>query len=59
VKRDLNGVADYDSDDTFTVAKRAWVAVYGEVPMPEEVADAVYQIVDDEWEWWIEDGSIE
>jgi hypothetical protein len=59
VKCDLKDVADYGSDDTFTVAKRAWVAVYGEVPMPEEVADAVYQIVDDEWDWWFEEGPID
>jgi len=59
VKLDLKDVADYGTDDTFTVGARAWAALYGEVPVPEEVADTVYQIVDDEWDWWFEEGPID
>lgn len=59
VKRDLRECADYGTDDTFTVGGRAWVALYGEVTMPEEIADTVYQIVDEEWDWWFEEGPID
>lgn len=59
VKRDLKEFADYSTDDTFSVGARAWAALYGEVPIPEEVADTVYQIVDDEWDWWYEEGPVE
>jgi len=59
VKRDLKEVADYGADDTFTVGARAWKELYGDAPMPEEVADTVYQIVDEEWDWWFEEGPID
>lgn len=59
VKRDLKENADYGTDDTFTVGARAWAALYGEVPIPEAVADTVYQIVDEEWDWWFEEGPID
>jgi hypothetical protein len=59
VKRDLKDVADYGTDDTFSVGARAWQAVYGDMPMPGDVEDAVYRIVDEEWDWWFEEGPIE
>ena len=59
VRRDLEEVADYGTDDTFTVGDRVWVALYGEVAMPETVADTVYGIVDEEWDWWFEEGPID
>lgn len=59
VKRDLKENADYGADDTFTVGGRAWQSLYGDAQMPEEVADTVYRIVDEEWDWWFEEGPIE
>lgn len=59
VKRDLEENADYGTDDTFTVGGRVWAALYGAAPMPEEVADTVYRIVDEEWDWWFEEGPID
>jgi hypothetical protein len=59
VKRDLKDVGDYGRDNTFSVADRAWRSLYGEVPMPEEVMDDAYRIVDEEWDWWFEEGPIE
>jgi hypothetical protein len=41
------------------VGARAWAALYGDAPMPEEVADVVYQIVDEEWDWWYEEGPVD
>lgn len=59
VKLDLKDVADYGTDDTFTVGGRAWATLYGDAPMPDEVKDVAYQIVDEEWDWWFEEGPIE
>lgn len=59
VTRDLRENADYGTDDTFTVGGRAWVALYGDVPIPAALEDAVYGIVDEEWDWWFEEGPID
>lgn len=56
VKRDLKENADYGADDTFTVGDRVWAAQYGDVLLTEEVADTAYRIVDEEWDWWFEEG---
>ncbi len=59
VKRDLKENADYGADDTFTVGDRVWAALFGDVLLTEEVADTVYRIVDEEWDWWFEEGPID
>ena len=59
VKQDLKEVADYGMDRTYTVRDRVWRSLYGEVPVPEELEDVTGNIVDEEWDWWFEEGPIE
>jgi len=59
VKRDLKEVADYGTDDTYTVRDRVWRSLYGDVPVPDELEDVTAEIVDAEWDWWFEEGPIE
>lgn len=59
VKRDLEEVADYGMDHTYTVRDWAWQSMYGDLPVPEELEDVTGGIVDEEWDWWFEEGPIE
>lgn len=59
VKRDLTEVADYGTDHTFTVRDRVWKSLYGDLPVPEALEDVTAGIVDEEWDWWFEEGPIE
>lgn len=59
VKQDLKEVADYGTDHTYTVRDRVWQSLYGDLPVPEELQDVTGAIVDEEWDWWFEEGPIE
>ena len=59
VKLDLKDVADYGMDHTYTVRDRVWQSLCGDGPIPEELEDVTVQIVDEEWDWWFEEGPIE
>jgi hypothetical protein len=59
VKQDLKEVADYGMHHTYTVRDRVWRLLYGDVPVPEKFEDVTAEIVDEEWDWWFEEGPIE
>jgi hypothetical protein len=59
VKRDLKEGANYGKDHRFTVRDRVWQALYGDVAIPEEIEDVTAAIVDEEWDWWFEEGPID
>ena len=58
VKRDLEEQADYGTDHTFAVRDRVWRSLYADLPVPEELEDVTAGIVDEEWDWWFEEGPI-
>jgi len=59
VKQDLKEVADYGMDHTFTVWDRVWRWLYGDLPVLEELEEVTGSIVDEEWDWWLEEGPTE
>lgn len=59
VKCDLKEEADYGTDHTYTVRDRVWQSLYGDRPVPEDLEDVTAEIVDEEWDWWFEEGPID
>jgi len=55
VRRDLREEADYGSDNTSSVTERVWETLFGETPMPEDLADSLHEIVADEWDRYFEE----
>ena len=59
VKRDLKDEADYGTDDTFTVARARGPRCTAMLRCRKKWRTVVYQIVDEEWDWWYEEGPID
>jgi hypothetical protein len=59
IKRDLRGVADYGADHTYTVRNRMWQSLRGNQAIPPDLEDVLAAIVNEEWNWWVEEGPIE
>jgi hypothetical protein len=53
------GAVDYGTDNTYTVAGRAWAELYPKLPIPsEQTMWELGDIVDEEWDWYFEEEPI-